>query len=191
MIGDSVYDTTTCTVGDDLILPTPPIKYGYHFVGWRETTIYGSWSQSGTPTPTNPIEPVFKSFNNTVLRAVGSGDNLIADSYDPETRTVTRRIGIKVLTGTETWWDHQTDRVRATLSLPGGADVLCSHLKYDGTISTGNKIYTAKDSSFTQVHTDPVMDAVTWKSFLADQYDARTPVTVYYPLATPVEETLQ
>ena len=35
MVGDSVYDTSTCTVGDDLIIPTtPPTKYGYHFVGW-------------------------------------------------------------------------------------------------------------------------------------------------------------
>ena len=35
MVGDSVYDTTTCTVGDDLILPTAPTKRGHTFVGWQ------------------------------------------------------------------------------------------------------------------------------------------------------------
>ncbi len=33
--GDTTYDTTTCTVGGDLILPTPPTKTGYNFVGWE------------------------------------------------------------------------------------------------------------------------------------------------------------
>ena len=38
MVGDSVYDTSTCTVGDDLIIPTtPPTKYGYTFNGWKLT----------------------------------------------------------------------------------------------------------------------------------------------------------
>lgn len=36
MIGDSVYDTSTCTVGGDLILPTAPTKYGYTFQGWTQ-----------------------------------------------------------------------------------------------------------------------------------------------------------
>lgn len=35
MVHGSVYDTSTCTVGDDLILPsTNPTKYGYTFRGW-------------------------------------------------------------------------------------------------------------------------------------------------------------
>lgn len=33
--GDTTYDTTTCTVGGDLILPTPPTKTGYNFIGWE------------------------------------------------------------------------------------------------------------------------------------------------------------
>ena len=37
--GNSVYATSTCTVGDDLILPAAPTpEYGYHFTGW--TTQY-------------------------------------------------------------------------------------------------------------------------------------------------------
>ena len=40
MVGDSVYDTTTCTVGDDLILPTPPTKRGYTFQGWQPFYVF-------------------------------------------------------------------------------------------------------------------------------------------------------
>ena len=29
------YDTSTCTIGGDLILPTPPTKRGYTFTGWE------------------------------------------------------------------------------------------------------------------------------------------------------------
>ena len=32
---DVTYDTSTCTVGGDLSVPTPPTKTGYTFVGWE------------------------------------------------------------------------------------------------------------------------------------------------------------
>lgn len=35
IVGNTVYDTSTCTVGDDLILPTAPTKRGHTFVGWQ------------------------------------------------------------------------------------------------------------------------------------------------------------
>ena len=31
----TIYDTSTCAVGGDLILPTAPTKRGYDFVGWQ------------------------------------------------------------------------------------------------------------------------------------------------------------
>lgn len=201
LVDGANYAQTTCETGDDLILPTPsPTKYGYHFVGWRETSIYGSWSQSGTPTPQNPIEPVFKPFLNTVLRAVGSGDNIIADSYNPETRTITRRIGVKVLDGTESWAVATTSVLQADVlsSNAYGQTSICSHLEYttsstlsgmpensfrNGSATYQNRLYVKSSTLAT--------DATTWKQYLADQYAAGTPVTIYYPLNTPVEENLQ
>ena len=35
-VDGSVYTTTTCTIGGDIILPTAPTKRGYTFVGWSE-----------------------------------------------------------------------------------------------------------------------------------------------------------
>jgi len=39
MVDGSVYNTSTCTVGGDIILPTTPTKRGYTFLGWSATTI--------------------------------------------------------------------------------------------------------------------------------------------------------
>ena len=69
---------TTCEIGGDLILPaTPPAKYGYTFKGWNA--------------------------GDLVLRAIKRDTDVIADSYDITTRKITRRVGIKVLDGTEIW----------------------------------------------------------------------------------------
>ena len=34
IVGDETYQQTTCNIGDNLILPTAPTKYGYTFQGW-------------------------------------------------------------------------------------------------------------------------------------------------------------
>lgn len=207
------YAQTTCETGDDLILPTPsPTKYGYHFVGWIKGEIFGSWSQSGTPSPQNPIEPVFTQLDNTVLRAVGSGDNFIVDSYDPETRTIIRRIGVKVFDGTEDWVYRYTQSGYVTFMLANPfvynliitPHNVCSHFEDKGPVngidsatSMGVGIallkspdYLTGRNLYMNIPTTIASDVTTVKQWLADQYNAGTPVTVYYPLATPQQESL-
>ena len=71
------------------------------------TSAKGTVVQNGTPTPTNPIEPVFYQQGDMVLRKVGD----IEDSYDATTGKITRRVGVKVLNGTENWRAHTTNGV--------------------------------------------------------------------------------
>jgi len=206
LVDGTNYAQTTCETGDDLILPTPaPTKYGYHFVGWLETAVYGSWSQSETPSPENPIEPNFTQFGNTVLRALGSEDNLIADTYDPQTNKITRRVGVMVLNGSENWatdtnscWNLQSE-TRTPLQ------VLCTHFNWKDTmpalgtesryggvyasrwgLAFGARAMTAENATSTNFQ-----NATDWKNWLGAQYMNGTPVTLYYPLVTPVEENLQ
>ena len=204
LVDGTNYAQTTCETGDDLILPTPsPTKYGYHFVGWVESEFFGSWSQSGTPTPQNPIEPVFKPFLNTVLRAVGSGDNFVADSYNPETRTITRRIGVKVLDGTENWVGANALYLVAIPKNGFSSDIdtsatynsfLCSQLKVgnndaENTLSITNAAYGVRLGLNTGITgTNYEYKVANAKQYLADQYANGAPVIIYYPLATPVEE---
>jgi hypothetical protein len=48
MVDDSVYDTTTCTIGDDIILPPTPTKRGYTFLGWVSYTPIEYIESTGT-----------------------------------------------------------------------------------------------------------------------------------------------
>ena len=213
LMDGSTYAQTTCETGGNFTLPSPtPTKYGYHFVGWQQNDAIGSWSQSGIPTPTNPIYPTFKQFGNTVLRAVGSGDNFVADSYDPTTGKITRRVGVKVLDGTENWGKVSDAtgtggyiRFIRSISDKATTDLLVLSNAFESKtnavvnpnetsalisgLASNNNIYLSMPASLLSGDlstTEGRRDA--FNNWLADQYANGTPVTVYYPLAEPVEE---
>ena len=48
IVDGETYDTTTCNAGDDLILPSPPTKYGYTFQGWALYTPIEYLESTGT-----------------------------------------------------------------------------------------------------------------------------------------------
>ena len=169
------------------------------------TTATGTVVQNGTPTPTNPIEPTFYQQGYLVLRKVGD----VADSYDATTGKITRRVGVKELTGTEGTWrlrSESTDYKGFGLyDLSSWGFVfntnqtwVSSHYVYNGGLSDGNNaknppvgfsVFSGTDKVV--YFTTPTSVASTleaFKQWLAQQYAAGTPVTVYYPLATPVEE---
>ena len=218
LMDGSTYAQTTCETGGNFALPTPtPTKYGYHFVGWQQNIISGSWSQSGTPTPTNPIEPTFRQIGNTVLRAVGIGNNKIADTYDPSTGKITRRVGVVVLDGTENWRTvtsyMKSDAFAAyilvnDMIIANTTIVLSNALQYSTApiwenVGYPNTVLGSQAASKGQVlvnvandilgitdYTEETTSTATskLKTWLADQHTNGTPVTVYYPLARPVEE---
>ena len=67
------------------------------------TSATGTVTQNGTPTPTTPIEPTFYTQGNMVLRAVGYGDNIVADTYDATTGKITRNVNSYTFTGNESF----------------------------------------------------------------------------------------
>lgn len=116
---------------------------------------------------------------------------------------ITRKVGIKVLDGTEEIYYISSNIIRVVLPgwLPQDSlDGLCTHYKFFKGSSTpaGDKnfaIYKAtyggearcvmwlRDSSMTSV--------ADFKTFVETQYNAGTPVIVVYPLATPTTETVE
>ncbi len=93
------------------------------------TSATGTVTQNGTPTPTNPIEPIFYQQGDMILRKVGN----IADSYDATTGKITRRVGVKVLDGTENWSQNSTYANVYNLNITeASADrtvIPCTHFK--------------------------------------------------------------
>ena len=155
------------------------------------TNATGTVVQNGTPTPTNPIAPFFYQQGDMILRRVGN----YADSYDANTNKITRRVGVKVLDGTESWLYYsvaQGDLFRLILSdsvngLRHEVGVICNAYRTvsdrtNETLSGANQNYDFLNSNYTTLGA--------WKQYLVSEYAAGTPVVIYYPLATPVTEDM-
>ena len=172
----------------------------------------GTVVQDGTPTPTNPIEPIFYRQGDMVLRKVGD----YADSYDATTHKITRRVGVKVLNGTESWGMGSVNYIKsdacdAYIVLGNSVDSTgignqLNFARFPIWLSVGHPnsfTFNVQGTNIIQLHINiannvlgvsdytqetPASAVQKIKAYLAAQYAAGTPVTVYYPLETPVEE---
>ena len=117
---------------------------------------------------------------------------------------VTRKVGVKVLDGTESFSSGQASGVQC-ISIPKTAwgissdtlpadslDLICTHYKaVNGSDWTQSKLNTIKvGSGYLFFNTQYVQDSTSFKAYLADQYAAGTPVIVVYPLATATTESV-
>jgi len=115
------------------------------------------------------------------------------DTQEVITGSVTRRIGIKVLDGSENW-DYASARFNLELSdkINAKANVLCNCFAYSSETSANMPdlsivSYTSRNIG---VRYDRFTSVAQFKQWLADQYAAGTPVIVVYPLATPTTESV-
>lgn len=115
--------------------------------------------------------------------------------------TITRNVGVKVLDWTEDWqlytfqWYNtpyliMNDMIE-TAAGTSSDNFKCTHFKYLSSVWTSDTIWfsvsTMKRMFFKRIYNDTVEN---FKAWLAAQYAAGTPVVVYYPLATPVTQTI-
>ena len=147
----------------------------------------GTVVQNGTPSPTNPIEPIFYQQGDMILRKVGN----IADSYDATTGKITRRIGVTVFNGTENWSrDGNTTWFYFGGVLTANSGGICTHGKVN---KTGGGAFGLSGAGYIEININKIgiensADAI--KQWLAQQYAAGTPVVVYYPLNTETTEDI-
>ena len=169
------------------------IDNDYNGVTENYVSATGTGVQDGTPTPTNPIYPVFYRQGDMILRKVGN----YADSYDATTHKITRRVGVKVFDGTEDFGQVSSGSFRydgdVVIKMPNTA--ICSHfvgvVSATGATDMPDLSVKAGYSSYPSrlyIKYNAMGTTARFKQWLAEQYVAGTAVTVYYPLATPVEE---
>ena len=163
----------------------------------------GNMEQNGTPTPDNPVMPQETGDLETTGEKAGQYKIPISSAgqttpvYLGEVET-TRQIKKLVLTGKENW-AYEATYTRFKLILPDmiflgirTTPILCSHYI---TIDDGralsnipnNAIYVGGTVKATQIliKTDEYNTESGFKGYLAQQYAAGTPVTVWYILAEP------
>lgn len=114
--------------------------------------------------------------------------------------SVTRNVGVYVFDGTEDWADYGTfgnNTYRFSVAINSTTDAnssLCTHINriiQSNTTLQSDRPCIRFSVSGTNIHiytTDNTTTLVQWKQFLADQYNAGTPVIIVYPLATPTTE---
>ena len=126
--------------------------------------------------------------NVETLFAVGD----YADEQNINTGVITRRVGVKVLDGTENWMlNNNRFRVQSLVPVSESNVMACSHFAFTGNLTTDNTIYRAPESSWVQVRYDTANnDVTTFTNFLKAQYANGTPVIIVYPLATETTENV-
>lgn len=115
-----------------------------------------------------------------------------ADTHEILTGAINHKIGIRVLDGTEDWVGTTAAGVSWYM-----ADILdknmfshlvCTHFINNVVLSADNTVYKSAGASMLQIRYDTASDLAAFKSWLASQYSAGTPVIVVYGLETPQDE---
>ena len=163
----------------------PPLTFradGTALIAYR---IYGNTVQSGTPTPENPIMPIGCGELETTGVHAGQYKLPILSNgveypiYLGEVET-TRRIKKLVLTGEERWTQSTDKNFKSNLPKESIAwkGIFCSHFSKDQ-ITYNSKVLILRYNNTNFETSEEV------KSYLAAQYAAGTPVTIWYVLAEP------
>jgi hypothetical protein len=152
-------------------------------------------SQTGIPTPQNPIQPQECGDLETSGAKAGqykipiSSANTTTPAYLGEVET-TRKIGKLVLTGEENIsyiavGGHSRFDFNNTYQTADYRIGVCSHYKYEY-VNANNTVYHAStNTSFgLYIFDDNYTTAADFKSYLAAQYANGTPVTVWYVLSS-------
>ncbi|MBP9999669.1 MAG: hypothetical protein KBT14_03195 [Proteobacteria bacterium] len=165
--------------------PTSYVPYGY------EIPVAGT-SANGSRTTTSV-------YLDEPLRKVGD----YADVLDYKNGTITRNVGVKVLDGTESWGqsitanhygDYFYTSIDAKVSTFINTHFASTTAGYAYTHPNENYkmwIENPAPSTYLKVNHFESETAQNFKAYLAQQYANGTPVTVYYPLRTPVVEQIE
>lgn len=177
----------------------PPLSIRSNGTMLLDYLISGNMSQTGTPTPTTPIQPQETGDLETVGAKAGQYKIPISSAgqttpvYLGEVET-TRRIKKLVLTGTNTdgTTNITTQGIIYITPLPKLKNVrnaYCSHYKYvdrsQGSSMPNNSFTTNGGAGFSLWFKTEYATVADFKTYLAAQYAAGTPVIVWYVLATP------
>ncbi len=190
----------------DMALMSPRHYIGEATIPTRATDVLApSWegktTVTGTPGPNNPATITGVSFAATATGPDGqtrsvdlgfTGYSLpdgARDTYDGVRGDFVQRVGKLVLDGTENWKTYQTQYYFEFKGINISVPQLCTHFVYSNTelVLTTPGYFVANVSNNLVIQYDSGSGGVdNFKSWLAAQAAAGTPVTVYYEIAEPI-----
>lgn len=138
-------------------------------------------------------EIIKDSKNNTVTCDMLLGMASIRDEQEILTGVRIKRIGIKVLDGTEDWSEHTiplgTWYEADILDNNMYSHLLCTHFVNRPVAINNNSIYKGAGESVLKIRYDDAGSLANFKQWLATQYANGTPVILTYALETPTTDT--
>lgn len=138
-------------------------------------------------------ETIKDSKNNTVTCDMLLGMASIRDEQEILTGVRIKRIGIKVLDGTEDWSEHTiplgTWYEADILDNNMYSHLLCTHFVNRPVAINNNSIYKGAGESVLKIRYDDAGSLTNFKQWLATQYANGTPVILTYALETPTTDT--
>lgn len=162
--------------------------------------------ESSTVTDYEPY--VTPTINKLYLSSPLHGISTYLDELKKSTGKVTRKIGIKVLDGTEEWTKNSNAWMFVLNLLPTiySSGILILSNQYQGNLSAGGaydygnfSTWIQSTSAYPRLYirderymtlSGGMSEVSVWKQYLAQQYANGTPVIICYPLATPTEESI-
>lgn len=140
---------------------------------------------------TGNTETIKDSKNNTATCAALLGLASYRDEQEIITGAITRRIGIKVLDGTEDW-EVKNIWYEADVLTNGDSEyvgMLCTHFPF-GIPTVANTVHKMYGETKLQINYPAATSVDELKTWLAGQYSNGTPVIVVYVLKTPTTESV-
>ena len=155
------------------------------------TSATGTVVQNGTPTPTNPIEPVFYQQGDMTLRAVGYGDNIVADTYDATTGKITRNVNSYTFTGNESFTTstaYGEALIITAFDSAKGANrnvaPVCNYFLGQPTTNGMQQENTCFFNGSGHFYFRTTLSAADFKTWLAARYAEGNPVIAYFARST-------
>ena len=192
-------------IGTDALAGTITVPTGANYLAF----FFGSGESpnvqvelGSTATPYMPYGQIYVDGTQEVvtdsLGNTASAERLLAvgdykDTQEVLNGSVTRNVGIKVLDGSENWGASSIRLGSFYLTVSGmlkdPLNAYCTHLSFVTNLNVyavGNFII----GSSLNVWFEQGQTLEQFKQYLADQYNAGTPVIIVYPLAEPTTETV-
>lgn len=169
------------------------VAVDWQFEKGSSATAYKPYSPTGIYAD-GTMETIEDTIGNTATT-----ETLLAIASDRDVQeiisgNITRKIGVKVLDGSENWVGTTvagiTYYMADLLDNNDFSHLICTHFVNDAPMLSDNSVYKSAGSSYLQIRYDTAGSLENMKSWLATQYAAGTPVIVIYPLETATTESV-
>ena len=150
-----------------------------------------SWLQVERGNAATTYQPYFDGGSAVAEMLLSVGD--YTDEQEVISGAVTRKVGIKVLDGTENvGTSNATFTIAISDRVASKTPLICSHFQYSNKTSSQTEDLTVISFSSTNIgfRYDACANAAAFKTWLANQYAAGTPVIVVYQLAAETTESV-